>query len=475
METIDKKSPFQYLLELRVLNLRNNSMTNILMDWNYNNLRLRHLDLSFNRIAALSYSRLQFLSIEDLVVDLRHNAIRHIDLHEIQMATDETRGNGTTMTFLLNRNPLRCDCMLMHFVQFLRGQIARNIATTMRFKTDEMLCAAPDHLAGKTVASLSPNELLCPLDSGRSTVKLCPDQCSCHVRLADKTIMINCANAGLTKVPRLPDPKAVRMMSIELNIENNQIDQLPLRTERGYQHVTGIYAKNNSISSLSTDNLPVNLAKLDVSNNSLQYVNVSAFTVLAASKILKNLSLSQNPWLCNCDSKDLMLFVREHYKIISDFTKITCSNGQLFEHLMGSVCHENKTLYRSMISISIVIALMGVIVGVAAALYYKYQQEVKIWLFSRNLCMWLVSEEELDKDKKYDAFISYSHKDEEFVAKHLVPQLETGPQPFKICLHYRDWVAGEFIPDQVISSIGFHDPTRRCLNSLSFSNRLPNP
>ena len=49
--------------------------------------------------------------------------------------------------------------------------------------------------------------------------------------------------------------------------------------------------------------------------------------------------------------------------------------------------------------------------------------------------------------------MSYSHKDEDFVMNELVQNLESGHRPLRLCLHYRDWLAGEWISEQIIKSI----------------------
>lgn len=118
----------------------------------------------------------------------------------------------------------------------------------------------------------------------------------------------------------------------------------------------------------------------------------------------------------------------------------------------------------TLIIVCVSLAFFGLIFGLITFLYYTYEHELKVWLFAHKICLWLVTEKEVDRNKKYDAFISYSHLDEGFIAEHLKPGLENGPTPFKLCLHYRDWFVGDCIPEQVVRSV---ESSRRTIVVLS--------
>lgn len=110
------------------------------------------------------------------------------------------------------------------------------------------------------------------------------------------------------------------------------------------------------------------------------------------------------------------------------------------------------------------ILAMLVMCTITFALYYRYQSEIKVYLFAKSMCLWFVTEDELDKDKTYDVFVSYAQPDEKFVEEHLLPELERNDNPYKVCIHIRDWVPGQFIAEQVVNSVR---DSRRTLVVLS--------
>ncbi|TDG50516.1 hypothetical protein AWZ03_003105 [Drosophila navojoa] len=463
-------SPFAHLRNLTSLNLRNNSLMVIFSDWKYAMRELQEIDLSYNNFTWLDYSDLDFVSAFDMTINMTHNKI--ITVHFYKQADFPPIDQGQrllhgvkSVRVDLNDNPLVCDCTLLRFLQVVRGDIQPDYAKNLETVTDRLNCQAPSALADRPMRSVHPRELVCKFDLAEDPAeRRCPRGCDCLVRTFDSTLIINCSNGELTKVPKLPRlPQNLREM--ELYVENNTLLKLPSNTSPGYENVTSLHVAGNNLTQLEVSQLPRNLKYLDVRRNQLQVLNSTLLSYLNSTMDHMKLRLSQNPWVCNCEARELLLFTQKKYERIPDYTEMYCVDAEMPTPLMelniNDICPRPRSLF---IAVIVVISLAGFLIGITAALYYKYQQEIKIWLYAHNLCMWFVTEEELDKDKKFDAFISYSHKDQSFVEKHLVPQLEHGPQKFSLCVHVRDWLVGGFIPENIVRSVA---DSRRTIIVLS--------
>ena len=60
------------------------------------------------------------------------------------------------------------------------------------------------------------------------------------------------------------------------------------------------------------------------------------------------------------------------------------------------------------------------IITVLSLLFLFYKDTIKVWLYSKPWTRVLFSEDLIDKDKPYDAFLSYAEADSDFVEKELL-------------------------------------------------------
>ncbi|XP_039495371.1 protein toll [Drosophila santomea] len=458
-------SPFWYMVDLLTLNLRNNSIIFVYNDWKNTMLKLRELDLSYNNISSLRYEDLVFLSQNKLHVNMKHNKIRSIALPKYAHIDNSSIGNLVHVD--LNDNPLVCDCTILWFIELVRGVHKPPYAEQFKLGTDRLVCNQPNALEGTPVQKVKPQTLLCPLDlSDDPKYRKCPRGCDCHVRTYDTALVINCHSGNLTHVPRLPNlPK--NMLLMELHLENNTLLRLPLANTPGYKSVTSLHLAGNNLTNIDVDQLPTNLNHLDVSWNHLKNLNDTVLGFLNRTMKWRSVQLSGNPWMCDCNAKPLLLFTQDNFERIGDRNEMMCVDAEvptrMVELSTNDICPAEKGV---LIALALVIALTGLIVGLIAALYYKYKMEIKIWWYNNlgGCWPWPILEEDLDKDKKFDAFISYSHKDQSFIEDYLVPQLEQGPQKFKLCVHDRDWKVGGYIPENIMHSVA---DSRRTIIVLS--------
>jgi hypothetical protein len=93
-----------------------------------------------------------------------------------------------------------------------------------------------------------------------------------------------------------------------------------------------------------------------------------------------------------------------------------------------------------------------------AALAYRFRWSLKYWYFRIRR---KVQYQELageDRVYKYQAFVSYNHIDYQWVCGPLLNNLER--EDLQLCLHHRDFPAGEFICDTIVEAI---NNSRKCV------------
>ncbi|XP_050509871.1 protein toll isoform X1 [Diabrotica virgifera virgifera] len=441
---IPGQSPIPALLSLESLILRNNQIKDFpdLGHLQY----LQNVDVSFNQ--------LQILRIEDLVVntrqslgfvDLQNNKIQEVDFGTLNITMSNTElqyklierfspnNKYLQMKVDLRKNPILCDCSVYNLVRYYQNDMYPAVRSRIDLNINGIVCDKSTLFQDVLVTHLKPDDISCEVSSIS-----CPKKCFCLWHYHSDSVHVNCSNRNLTQFPTL----TIRDNKIKLDLDGNYIEG-GLNSSMGYDNVTELILSNNRIHDLKW--IPMGIEKLNLQHNSLTHIDSELFKIINSTKSLNKLELAYNPWSCGCSAFDLQLFLQNRYTIVNS-TDVFCQKEKQYLVKKADLCKTSSAL---ILSIVFPIVAFLILTIVTLVLYIYYRQEVKVWLYAKNICLWFVTEEELDEDKEYDVFLSYAHQDEEFVLHNLLPVL----QPLRTCIHIRDWKPGETILTNVEYSV----------------------
>ncbi|KAK9883656.1 hypothetical protein WA026_001825 [Henosepilachna vigintioctopunctata] len=448
-------SPFSKCVNLEELILSNNLVEDIMDDLLLYSEHLNSIDLSGNKINTAYLSSIWNIARKGVILNLESNHITQFIFDNTSISEGKLYSNDLSLPekesdsiVLISNNPIICDCRAEKLLELLTHKITPSTDQGLIFKYDELFCNEPKRLNGTKFTDIFPTELICPIGVS-SSEETCTSskECLCFWRPYDKTIVVDCARKNLTVIPQLNVSVNLDYNQTEVHLEDNYLKEAP-RYKHGYKNVTKLYLNNNRLNDITW--IPPKLAVLDVSNNNLRNLQKDVLKSLNESNF-EILIVGNNSWTCDCDINDFLNFIRKNIKKV-DVHNIKCKDtgNRLSELTQSDICSNNIVLLLSVFLT--VCAICSLSFGVIA-FFYKYKQEIKVWLYARNICATFIDEEDLDEDKIFDIFVSYSHKDGDFVFQQLVPRLEKGPHAYKLCLHERDWIPGESIMNNIAYSV----------------------
>uniref|UniRef100_A0A2H1VMZ9 SFRICE_012721 n=1 Tax=Spodoptera frugiperda TaxID=7108 RepID=A0A2H1VMZ9_SPOFR len=411
---LDLYSPFNTLSELKNLNLSKNNISSIFDDWRIVLLNLELLDLSYNHIGELLPDTCQFLS-NKITVNLQHNDISTVILYPTSHMDLTDPSVPSNNVFLLDNNPFNCDCHIYNLAMRLQG---KKLPYEPTFNLGKAQCKSPRHLRGDLLTNVSPLDLYCE--------EMSPDirfNCSSvKMRPAYNDLAYDCDDVP----PFFPDE--IKNYSLKLRHPPKDLRNLTL----SLLNLTGIGLQE--IPFTPSESVKV----IDLSNNNLTEIPIRFL------ESNTTLYLSNNPFICDCSSKDDILALRASFNV-NDLDIVSCSNGDLVTDLeISGLCY-TRTLIAEIGGILIFLLIILVFI-----ITFIFPRQMVLYCGHRLFPCWYIDDPETTA-KEYDIFISYAHKDQKYVNK-LLPKLENDFK-LKVCVHYRDWEVGDFIPDQINRSV----------------------
>ncbi|XP_037940376.1 toll-like receptor Tollo [Teleopsis dalmanni] len=108
-----------------------------------------------------------------------------------------------------------------------------------------------------------------------------------------------------------------------------------------------------------------------------------------------------------------------------------------------------------------------ILITIIILFVFIFRQEIRVWFHSRfgvRLFNKLKDTDKNEREKLFDAFVSYSFKDETFIRDVFAPMLEQGDAGYKLCLHHRDFPIGTYTTNTIVQTI---NTSRRTIMILS--------
>ncbi|KAJ8673123.1 hypothetical protein QAD02_004385 [Eretmocerus hayati] len=411
-----------------------------------------YLSLQGNKISNVDEVLFQILRPK-LTLSLQDNSIHSIDFSKLYPGAYRTNLTNSTNSItkkdghlVLEHNPLNCDCNLIPLIKHNKNLHHNSVYDYLKIQLGASRCAAPAEFETRLIGSLGEEELSCPTNL---LSDVCNETCTCRYYPESNTLIMDCSYRNLTKVPR--NINIPQNMSVHLNFSGNGLTSIT-----GGLNVSVLDLSNNSIFDVEENIFSSSLRVLKLHNNRISRFNSEIISYLTSHFTSQNnlsLTLYGNEWICNCETKDFVEVFQNYLEPHQLDHKVWCQdqNDSLDNLSIQVLC--NNHLETKVILLTFLSAFMFVLI-ILITTFYEKKDEIKAWLSENGFCFSCMKVKKIDWDKSYDVFLCFSHDDVDFVEEELVSRLEAGPDPYTICLHHRNWLAGEWIPDQIANSIG---------------------
>lgn len=337
---------------------------------------------------------------------------------------------------------------------------------------------------------------------------VCPDNCTCYSDQTWNTNIVDCASQGFSSMPSV-----IPMDVTDLYLDGNDIGQLTSHTFIGRKNMRIIFLNDSNIHTINNRTFNglltlrilhlesnfitilhgfefetlVHLEELYLSNNKIGFIANTTFQNLKSlaylyldnnfimeyqvwnlrwNPSLKSVQLGNNPWSCNCQYLEAYYdWLREASSLVKDMGSIQCRYNQsagpyLVEFNVSSCSNYSAITYFQAVfqadymPLVIIMPILMIALILSTILICIYRKELKVWLYTKyGIRLFERNNFPAESEKLFDAFVSYSKKDEHFVSQFLAPELECGSPGYRLCLRYRDLPMSGYVAEAITEAI----------------------
>ncbi|XP_042346753.1 toll-like receptor 18 [Plectropomus leopardus] len=241
-----------------------------------------------------------------------------------------------------------------------------------------------------------------------------------------------------------------------LDLSNCNLDQLDMMYFERATNLKELLLSGNKIKFIPSKWTSPSLQSLALDGNSFGLISKASFQDMPQ---LSQLRAGNNPYHCTCE---LHAFVQD-----------TVSKGKvnLTDWPWNYRCYHPEALLNTVVSkffpgqvacdirlvIIICVATTAAVILILMLICYIFDLP---W-YTKATYQIIRAKYRAHKEKlagepgtfAYHAFISYSHSDADWVRDQLLPCLENNRNPYRLCIHERDFMPGRWIIDNIIDNI----------------------
>ncbi|KAF8788701.1 Protein toll like protein [Argiope bruennichi] len=442
------------LTSLTNLNLSGNSLSEVDAGCFKLLVNLQTLDLSHTNLKQLNHSvkglgqmeefiadsasltsldQDEFLGLNNLeTISLKNNNLRSIypALQNLTNLTtlDVSSNNMTTLSLSslptdeknmvklkklwMADNPFSCDCRLSWILDWLKVK-----GSTLE---DEPTCQSPGILQGRPIRSLNHSDL-------EFWHENCPKFCDCMCEADGENVYTNvdCTNKNLKAIPE-EFPINVK----EINLENNAITSFSGFSAKNWTNLEILNVENNSLCDANLDLSP-SMKVMKLAGNNLTRLPLSKWNTSSSFQLL---TLSKNPWICDCQAWEFREWLVKYQNFINDVQEVRCSlQGPLSDRIIIQLQKEEMCPNSKFKRIAM-IAGISVVVVIFCLLCCIFRKALAAMFYSCG-CGCLKNNEK--HDYGFDAFLLYADQDEDFALNIITEGLETRIPEIKLFIPTR--------------------------------------